>query len=96
MKKKNNPNMYQVTYQVMEGDNYAGGWVTKTAIVETLGDCERFKNVLSVKDCYYILEIGDEIPHESVNAAMADRKRLRAIEDKKKEREYLQNKLDNL
>ena len=71
---KNQPNMYRVNYQVMEGNNYAGGWGGRTADVESLGDVERFRNVKSVQPIY--IELGDAMRIDIVEEAIAARKEM--------------------
>lgn len=69
---KNQPNMYRVTYNVMEGDNYAGGWVTRTKDVKELGDLINFKNWSSVKPIY--VEVGNPVAHHLIEQAVDNRK----------------------
>ncbi len=65
------PNKYQVIYKVWEEDRTGGGWEIKMAIVETLGDCIKFKNIVTVHHMFHI--VMDEIPVDSIRAAVKDR-----------------------
>ena len=67
--KKMKPNMYQVTY-LNEFDKM------KTKIIETLGDCIKFNNIVKVNHVYHILEVHDEIPIESVGMAIDARRKM--------------------
>ena len=66
----NKPNMYRVNYQVMEGNNYAGGWGKRTKDVKELGEAGGFRNVTSVQPIY--IEIGEAIADEVINRAAVD------------------------
>ena len=64
-----NPNQFRVTYEVIEGDNYAGGWVTHTAYVNELGDVQRFQNIKTVEPVF--MEVGEPLTGlEIKNAAI--------------------------
>ena len=68
---------YLVTYQELEGDNYAGGWCTRTAFVEELSELHRFSRVLAVRRA--AVEI-DWVPlplKETVEEGMAAWRRLK-------------------
>lgn len=53
----NKPNMYRVHFQVMEGDNRAGGWADRFADIENLADVTRFSRITKVVPIY--IEISD-------------------------------------
>lgn len=69
----NKPNMYRVTYQVMEGDNYAGGWSDRIEDCKTLGEASQYRRIKSVKPIF--IEIGDDVPDSVISKAREDEKR---------------------
>ena len=69
---KNKPNMYRVTYLVMEGDNYAGGWGERTKDVKELGDLINVSRIQTVRPVY--IEIGDIIDLADIDKATKKRK----------------------
>lgn len=71
--------MFKVTYTEMEGDNYAGGWVTKTTYIDKLGDCDRFEKIKKVEPV--LMMIYNEVNKEQIDAAID----LKRKEDEHKE-----------
>lgn len=69
---ENKPNMYRVSYLVMEGNNYAGGWGERSADVKTLGDVKRFSNVETVVPIF--IEIGSPISDDVIQKAVDERR----------------------
>jgi hypothetical protein len=65
---KNKPNAYRVYYLVMEGDNYAGGWVNRFADVIALGEVERYSNIESVVPIF--IECGEALSDEEIQNAI--------------------------
>lgn len=78
---KNKPNMYRVNYLILEGDNYAGGWVKRSADVSDLGDVSHFNNVDSVMPIF--VEIGDPVDDVMIQEAIDAR---RQAEEEKRRR----------
>ena len=66
------PNMYRVTYKVMEGNNYAGGWGTRTKDIEDLGDVCGIRNLVSVKPIFFH-EFDEAVPESEIAKAIAKR-----------------------
>jgi len=68
----NKPNMYRVSYLVMEGNHYAGGWGERSADVKTLGDVKRFSNIETVVPIF--IEIGIPISDDVIQKAVDERR----------------------
>jgi len=49
---KNKPNMFRVRYMVMEGDNYAGGYVERKSDITDLDNLLNFNDIKSVTPIY--------------------------------------------
>ena len=77
---KNKPNMYRVTYSVMEGNNYAGGCGKRTADIVHLGDTIRFDHIESV--CPIYIEQFADLPMPVVNLAIDTERASREQERK--------------
>ena len=83
------PNCYEVTYRVYEGDNRAGGMVERTATVKELHEAIRYDNggcgILSIKPKYiYVWDY--EIPFEDLHAAV---KKHKEIHEQRKQKEKI-------
>ena len=57
--------MYLITYEVEEGNNYAGGWVLRQKAVETLEEAFKLPHVKLVQE----IEIKGELPLDEFEAA---------------------------
>lgn len=79
----NKPNMYRVSYLVMEGDNYAGGWGERSADVKTLGDVKRFSNIQSVVPIFIEtgFPVSDDVIQKAVDERRQQEREQRLIDD---------------
>lgn len=66
----NKPNMFKVTYRVMEGNNYAGGWGKRTVYLKDLGDCGSYYDKIESVIPIYIEEFKPISCGEVHNAIM--------------------------
>jgi hypothetical protein len=78
---KNKPNAYRVNYLVMEGDNYAGGWVNRFADVIALGEVERYSNIESVVPVF--IECGEALSDEEIQNTIDSVRENRRQEEKR-------------
>lgn len=69
---ENKPNMYRVTYLVMEGDNYAGGWGERNQDIQHLSQLVRFNKIKSVIPVFS--EFGEPLSDEVINRAIEAQK----------------------
>ena len=68
---KNTPNRWRVHYQVMEGNNYAGGWGRRIADVFFLSEVREFSNVIAVYPAY--VEVSTEpVAQEDIDRAITE------------------------
>jgi hypothetical protein len=91
---KNKPNFFRVTYEVMEGDNYAGGWGERYADIKKLADAKRFDRIKKVVPIF--IEVGDPLDIEVVNQAIDESKNLEKIKEKEREIKRLEKRLKTL
>jgi len=63
----NTPNAYRVYYKVMEGDNYAGGWVTRQTDITRIGSLVDFDRIQKVVPIY--VEIGEPLSQAEIDDA---------------------------
>lgn len=90
---QNKPNQYLVTYQVMEGNNYAGGWVERTKYIKDLSKLTSFtrNDILSVQPVY--VEIFDALNDNTINAAINEAKKEEEKEKAEREVERAERRL---
>lgn len=90
------PNMYRVTYKVMEGDNYAGGWGTRTADVKSLDDIERFKHIESVVPIYKVVRVFDDqaLSPQAIQAAIEKSRQAKEEAKRRREVELAEKRLE--
>jgi hypothetical protein len=86
--------MFKVTYTEMEGDNYAGGWVTKTTYINELGDCNRFEKILKVEPVFMM--IYNELTKDQIDAAINVKRKKEKYKELLEEFEYEKKKLMRL
>ncbi len=68
---KNTPNMFRVSYQVSEGNNYAGGWSRRTVDIAELGDAINIPDIVEVYPGF--IELFDVLDPAVVEKAIAVR-----------------------
>ncbi len=68
---KNTPNMFRVSYQVTEGDSYAGRYIRRTVDIADLGDAINIPNIVEVYPGF--VELFDVLDPAVVEKAIADR-----------------------
>jgi hypothetical protein len=67
----------------MEGDQYAGGWVSRMADVLTLGEIEEYSNIESVVPIF--IEYGETLSDEEVQKAIDTVRENRRQEKKRQD-----------
>ena len=78
---------YFVTYQELEGDNYAGGWSTRTTFVDELSELHRFSRVLAVRRAVVMTE-SDPLPLKvTLEEGMAAWRRLKMSREEQASRD---------
>ena len=92
---KYKPNGYRVTYQVMEGNNYAGGWGERIADIKELHEVSKFDDIISVHPMY--IEVGDvPVEKSKIKAAIKKQGNIEAEEELTEDISRQQKKLNSL
>lgn len=87
-----NNEKYLVSYRVMEGNNYAGGWGKRTKIVDDIGDAEGIGDIDKIEP----ITIGGPIPNDTIETEFRKERERKTQEELQREIDWAEKKLVRL